>query len=371
MKYWYFLEGKIGGPMEAAELRRRPGFGPETLVCPEEIGGTSAQDWKACAEFPELNAPAQSAPAAAAAQGKERSAEPAPAALPQEIRAVLEKISSYQRDLAQMRAQLSGFSGDQLSEILKMQSQTQTSLRALEDRLARQEAQMDGLRESAEKLARETAQIKEDLDALKPREPEPSAAPPEAAKPKLISPRALRWASAFTVLALAAGAAAYGVSTGLHRGAWKQAQSLLARHFPKKTRATAKAPAKPMEKPKKTEPRKTGMAAVKPAKKPAENPRKQARAPARQPKPEPQAPAPAKPESETAVSVAPAAAEEPAPATAEAVKAETPSSAPQQAKAPEPQAEEPASSRPDLELSLPKELPGIGMIEEPGAGQSR
>jgi CheY-like chemotaxis protein len=53
---YYLFDGKAAiGPFEAAELLKRPDFGPATLVFP--VGATGADAWKRAADFPDLAPP--------------------------------------------------------------------------------------------------------------------------------------------------------------------------------------------------------------------------------------------------------------------------------------------------------------------------
>lgn len=76
MKYWLFERGDVVGPFPAEELTGREGFGPQSLVCPEDRGDDDTF-WKE-AQFYEDFAPA-SAPAPAEPDGKQVSAVPEPA----------------------------------------------------------------------------------------------------------------------------------------------------------------------------------------------------------------------------------------------------------------------------------------------------
>lgn len=59
MAYYLYEGGKTVGPFEPADLLKRPGFGPATLVFP--VGATGADAWKPASAFPDL-APAAAAP---------------------------------------------------------------------------------------------------------------------------------------------------------------------------------------------------------------------------------------------------------------------------------------------------------------------
>ena len=76
MKYWLFERGDVVGPFPAEELTGREGFGPQSLVCPEDRGDDDTF-WKE-AQFYEDFAPAAS-PAPAEPDGKQASAVPEPA----------------------------------------------------------------------------------------------------------------------------------------------------------------------------------------------------------------------------------------------------------------------------------------------------
>ena len=76
MKYWLFERGDVVGPFPAEELTGREGFGPQSLVCPEDRGDDDTF-WKE-AQFYEDFAPAAS-PAPAEPDGKQPSAVPEPA----------------------------------------------------------------------------------------------------------------------------------------------------------------------------------------------------------------------------------------------------------------------------------------------------
>lgn len=76
MKYWLFERGDVVGPFPAEELTGREGFGPQSLVCPEDRGDDDTF-WKE-AQFYEDFAPAAS-PAPAEPDGKQVSAVPEPA----------------------------------------------------------------------------------------------------------------------------------------------------------------------------------------------------------------------------------------------------------------------------------------------------
>lgn len=54
MAYYVYEGSKTVGPFEAAELVKRPGFGPSTLVYP--VGATGADAWKPASTFPDLAA---------------------------------------------------------------------------------------------------------------------------------------------------------------------------------------------------------------------------------------------------------------------------------------------------------------------------
>ena len=76
MKYWLFERGDVVGPFPAEELTGREGFGPQSLVCPEDRGDDDTF-WKE-AQFYEDFAPAAS-PAPAEPDEKQTSAVPEPA----------------------------------------------------------------------------------------------------------------------------------------------------------------------------------------------------------------------------------------------------------------------------------------------------
>lgn len=76
MKYWLFERGDVVGPFPAEELTGREGFGPQSLVCPEDRGDDDTF-WKE-AQFYEDFAPAAS-PAPAEPDEKQASAVPEPA----------------------------------------------------------------------------------------------------------------------------------------------------------------------------------------------------------------------------------------------------------------------------------------------------
>lgn len=76
MKYWLFERGDVVGPFPAEELTGREGFGPQSLVCPEDRGDDDTF-WKE-AQFYEDFAPA-SAPTPAEPDEKQTSAVPEPA----------------------------------------------------------------------------------------------------------------------------------------------------------------------------------------------------------------------------------------------------------------------------------------------------
>ena len=75
MKYWLFERGDVVGPFPAEELTGREGFGPQSLVCPEDRGDDDTF-WKE-AQFYEDFAPAAS-PAPAEPDEKQASAVPEP-----------------------------------------------------------------------------------------------------------------------------------------------------------------------------------------------------------------------------------------------------------------------------------------------------
>ena len=75
MKYWLFERGDVVGPFPAEELTGREGFGPQSLVCPEDRGDDDTF-WKE-AQFYEDFAPAAS-PAPAEPDEKQTSAVPEP-----------------------------------------------------------------------------------------------------------------------------------------------------------------------------------------------------------------------------------------------------------------------------------------------------
>ena len=76
MKYWLFERGDVVGPFPAEELTGREGFGPQSLVCPEDRGDDDTF-WKE-AQFYEDFAPAAS-PAPAEPDEKQTSAVSEPA----------------------------------------------------------------------------------------------------------------------------------------------------------------------------------------------------------------------------------------------------------------------------------------------------
>lgn len=76
MKYWLFERGDVVGPFPAEELTGREGFGPQSLVCPEDRGDDDTF-WKE-AQFYEDFAPAAS-PAPAEPDEKQTSAVQEPA----------------------------------------------------------------------------------------------------------------------------------------------------------------------------------------------------------------------------------------------------------------------------------------------------
>lgn len=76
MKYWLFERGDVVGPFPTEELTGREGFGPQSLVCPEDRGDDDTF-WKE-AQFYEDFAPAAS-PAPAEPDEKQTSAVPEPA----------------------------------------------------------------------------------------------------------------------------------------------------------------------------------------------------------------------------------------------------------------------------------------------------
>jgi hypothetical protein len=54
MRYWIYSAGEIEGPAELEKLGEQPGFGPASLVCPENSSGEAGGDWKLAASIPEL-----------------------------------------------------------------------------------------------------------------------------------------------------------------------------------------------------------------------------------------------------------------------------------------------------------------------------
>jgi len=56
MKFWLLdpMKRVAAGPFDAAELRRAPEFGPESLVAPD--GATDNHAWKPAREYPQLRA---------------------------------------------------------------------------------------------------------------------------------------------------------------------------------------------------------------------------------------------------------------------------------------------------------------------------
>ncbi|MBI5744786.1 MAG: DUF4339 domain-containing protein [Elusimicrobia bacterium] len=55
MKYWVYVNNEVKGPFDRAGLEAQPGFGPQSLVCPENASG--ADGWKPVSTFSDLNGP--------------------------------------------------------------------------------------------------------------------------------------------------------------------------------------------------------------------------------------------------------------------------------------------------------------------------
>ena len=54
MRYWIYSAGEIDGPVELEKLGGRPGFGPASLVCPENSSGEADGDWKLASSVAEI-----------------------------------------------------------------------------------------------------------------------------------------------------------------------------------------------------------------------------------------------------------------------------------------------------------------------------
>ena len=83
MKYWLFERGDVVGPFPAEELTGREGFGPQSLVCPEDRGDDDTF-WKE-AQFYEDFAPAVSPAPAEPENGEEGAESPVPDDTPPDV----------------------------------------------------------------------------------------------------------------------------------------------------------------------------------------------------------------------------------------------------------------------------------------------
>src|SRR5579884_3789798 len=54
MRYWLFSQGQIQGPIAESALLSVPGFGPDSLVCPDGVGGNQPADWRKAGSMPAL-----------------------------------------------------------------------------------------------------------------------------------------------------------------------------------------------------------------------------------------------------------------------------------------------------------------------------
>lgn len=85
MRYWAYINNEVKGPFETEKLAAQAGFGPSSVVCPEDKAAGQNPGWKEASGYPDLlaalnpgaaPAPADVPPPLPAAAPK---AEPAPA----------------------------------------------------------------------------------------------------------------------------------------------------------------------------------------------------------------------------------------------------------------------------------------------------
>lgn len=79
MRYWAYINNEVKGPFEKGKLAAQAGFGPSSVVCPEDQAAGQNPGWKEASNYPDL----MEALSRPAAPGPEAAPEPAPAAAPE------------------------------------------------------------------------------------------------------------------------------------------------------------------------------------------------------------------------------------------------------------------------------------------------
>lgn len=150
MKYWVFQNNQVCGPYEPEDLGRMPGYGAESLVCPEGRKGTTMGDWQRAGMLPELSASlAKSAQPAGAEKVPAKSGGGGGGLPPEPTLKDLAALGSLQEKLAMLETSVSrlqeGITSKE-TELLSLhrevelrkdsEDKLQANIRELEERLA-------------------------------------------------------------------------------------------------------------------------------------------------------------------------------------------------------------------------------------------
>ena len=112
MKYWVYINNKVDGPYDEANLADVAGFTPQTLICSEEVASNGGQEWvKASSIFEFDEVPVQEQPAAqsqppAVSAASGTAATPDTQALLEKLEVLTSGMSSLQAKLDQMQTHL-------------------------------------------------------------------------------------------------------------------------------------------------------------------------------------------------------------------------------------------------------------------------
>ncbi|MDE2038393.1 MAG: hypothetical protein KGO96_02610 [Elusimicrobia bacterium] len=178
MRYWVFQDNQVSGPFDPEELSQVPGYGSETMVCPEGRRGTNAGDWRRAGAVAELS---------------HSLGRPAPKDMA-DLGALLEKSAALEKAVAELREQIGLKEGEWLKLNQSLQelrdkdigSGFSSRLDGLEQKLAAAEAQSGPSQAQSarlEELERRLGELEERQRELQERQQEreaPPAAPPEA-----------------------------------------------------------------------------------------------------------------------------------------------------------------------------------------------
>lgn len=149
MRYWYFSEGKVAGPLDAAAMKGTQGFSMTMLVCPEDRSGTNADDWKPASEFPDFTVKAATAAAAPMVN----------AAAAMANKELADKIENLQSQMAEMQKKV--------DESLKnAEKNLADSIKELKENLNKPDEGVSRLQATISSQADELSALKKNLGTL-------------------------------------------------------------------------------------------------------------------------------------------------------------------------------------------------------------